>query len=297
MPEMTYRDRPGWTLTSDTWVYASATSFTVAGVDRTAQFPVGAKLQYTNGGSIKYAYVASAAFSTNTTVTLLANSTYSIADSAITLPHYSYQDTPQGFPNWGSGDQNSALALEVAANATDIATNATAIASGVTNTATNATNIGTNTTDIAANFLRSKSRTFLVGANYVVNATSTSTYITLCDDLSITPETSEAILDMDMYIEAQSSANSSQTYARIQLYSVLIDPSGGEVSMGNNRIIGARGATYTGQYFRGVSYSGHLKNQSTLDASGNWKIRIYGRLAGDCTIQCNSVRLHYKQVY
>jgi len=113
MPDLTYAPRPGWTLTSDTWVYASATSFTIAGVDRTAQFPIGAKVQYTNGGTTKYAYVASAAFSTNTTVTLLANSSYSVANSAITEPKYSYQDTPAGFPNWGSADQNSALALEV----------------------------------------------------------------------------------------------------------------------------------------------------------------------------------------
>jgi len=122
MPDLTYAPRPGWTLTSDTWVYASATSFTIAGVDRTAQFPIGAKVQYTNGGTTKYAYVASAAFSTNTTVTLLANSTYSIANSAITEPKYSYQDTPAGFPNWGSADQNSALALEVASNVSKLST-------------------------------------------------------------------------------------------------------------------------------------------------------------------------------
>ena len=105
----------GWTSSSDTWVYVDANTFKIVGVDRSSQFPVGAKVQLTNP-AVKYRYVSSVAFSTDTTVTLLNNAGTALANSVITLPKYSYQDTPAGFPNWGSGDQISALALEVAAN-------------------------------------------------------------------------------------------------------------------------------------------------------------------------------------
>ena len=104
----------GWTSSTDTWVYVDANTFKIVGVDRSSQFPVGAKVELTNPGVI-YRYVSSAAFSTDTTVTLLNNAGTALANSAITVPRYSYQDTPGGFPNWGSANQSSALALEVAA--------------------------------------------------------------------------------------------------------------------------------------------------------------------------------------
>jgi len=46
----------------------------------------------------KYFYVYSSSFSTDTTVTIVANEQYSIANAAISNPYYSYQDNPQGFP-------------------------------------------------------------------------------------------------------------------------------------------------------------------------------------------------------
>jgi hypothetical protein len=89
----------GWTLSPDTWVYASATTFTITGVDRTDYFPIGTKLKITNG-TVKYFYVESATFSSDTTVTIIANDDYSIANSAITAPNYSYESNPVDFPHW-----------------------------------------------------------------------------------------------------------------------------------------------------------------------------------------------------
>lgn len=87
----------GWTASSDTWVYASASTFTIAGVDRTTTFTKGTRLKFTNSGT-KYAVVVSSSFSTNTTVTIAVNTDYTIANAAITSPYYSYAASPQGYP-------------------------------------------------------------------------------------------------------------------------------------------------------------------------------------------------------
>lgn len=89
----------GWMIGNDTWTYASATTFTIAGVDRTARFPVGTKLKLSQTGT-KYFYVVSSAFSTNTTITVTGGSDYSLANAAITSPFYSYMSSPQGWPVW-----------------------------------------------------------------------------------------------------------------------------------------------------------------------------------------------------
>lgn len=89
----------GWFTSTDTWTYGSATTFTIAGVDRTAQFPVGAKLKLTQT-TPKYFYVVTSVFSTNTTVTVTGGTDYTLANAAITSPFYSYMANPQGFPQW-----------------------------------------------------------------------------------------------------------------------------------------------------------------------------------------------------
>lgn len=94
---LTVKSYDGWITSPDTWVYASATTFTIAGVDRTAQFPIGTKIKLTQT-TLKYFYVTAAAFSTNTTITLSGGSDYSLANAAITSPTYSYETTPQLFP-------------------------------------------------------------------------------------------------------------------------------------------------------------------------------------------------------
>lgn len=96
------RSKTGWIPSSDTWTYASGTTFTIAGADRTSIFTKGTKLKLTNS-TVKYFYVVSSAFSTNTTVTVTGGSDYSLADAAISSPYYSCVENPQGFPayfNW-----------------------------------------------------------------------------------------------------------------------------------------------------------------------------------------------------
>jgi len=90
----------GWILSSDTWTFASATSFTISGVDRTSIYATGTKLKFTNNGSVKYAYIKSSSFSTDTTVNLVDNVDYSLVNASVTSPFYSYEDSPQGFPGF-----------------------------------------------------------------------------------------------------------------------------------------------------------------------------------------------------
>jgi hypothetical protein len=86
----------GWTTSSDTWTYASASTFTITGVDRTAIYTKGTRLKFTQT-TPKYAVVVSSSFGTDTTVTIAVNTSYTIANAAITSPFYSYQ-TPPDFP-------------------------------------------------------------------------------------------------------------------------------------------------------------------------------------------------------
>lgn len=95
----TVSNTTGWTASADTWVYASASTFTIAGVDRTTTFTKGTRLKFTQT-TVKYAVVVSSSFSTNTTVTIAVNTDHVIANAAITLPYYSYQVNPQGYPLW-----------------------------------------------------------------------------------------------------------------------------------------------------------------------------------------------------
>lgn len=90
-----------WTLSADTWTYASASTFTIAGVDRTTTYRKGTRLKFSQT-SEKYAVVVGSSFSTNTTVTIAVNSDYVIANAAITSPYYSYTLMPAGYPAYFS---------------------------------------------------------------------------------------------------------------------------------------------------------------------------------------------------
>jgi len=90
----------GYILDSDTWTYASATSFTIAGKDVTSRFPVGTKLKLTNASTTKYFYVISTSFSTDTTVNITGGSDFSLASGAITGNYYGYGSPLPGFPDW-----------------------------------------------------------------------------------------------------------------------------------------------------------------------------------------------------
>lgn len=94
----TLQDSDNWFSTADTWVYVSASSFKITGVDRTARFTKGTRVKCTNNAITFYGTVASSVFGTDTTVTLFANNDFSLANSAITSPFYSYAQNPQGYP-------------------------------------------------------------------------------------------------------------------------------------------------------------------------------------------------------
>lgn len=89
----------GWTADTDTWVYVAANQFKVVGKDVTAKFGKGTRLKFTQT-TIKYGVVIASAFSTDTTVTILTNTDYTVANATITLPNYSYQISPQNYPGW-----------------------------------------------------------------------------------------------------------------------------------------------------------------------------------------------------
>ena len=89
----------GWIPDSDTWVYVSSTSFKIEGKDVTSKFPKGTKIRIDQTG-LKYFYVISTAFSTDTTVTVTAGDDYTIANATISSPSYSYANNPLGFQHW-----------------------------------------------------------------------------------------------------------------------------------------------------------------------------------------------------
>jgi hypothetical protein len=89
----------GWAVTSDTWTYASAATFTVAG-DQTALFRKGTKIRLTQT-TVKYFYVTASSYSDpNTTVTITGGTDYTLANAAITDPATSHIENPEGFPQW-----------------------------------------------------------------------------------------------------------------------------------------------------------------------------------------------------
>lgn len=89
----------GWISDTATWTYASASTFTVTG-DRTAVFQKGTRLKFTQT-TVKYlAVVGSSHSSGTTTVTIAVNTDYVLANAAISSTYYSYQASPQGYPDW-----------------------------------------------------------------------------------------------------------------------------------------------------------------------------------------------------
>lgn len=89
--------RDGWSDPQETWTFASASTFTVPG-DQTATYTFGTKLKMTQT-SAKYFHVLSSSYSApNTTVTVIVQTDYTIANAAISANFYSRQDMPSGFP-------------------------------------------------------------------------------------------------------------------------------------------------------------------------------------------------------
>lgn len=95
----TLKNWDGWITPDETWTYASASTFTVAG-DRTTKYTKGTRLKWTQT-TVKYGVVASSSYSApNTTVTIAVNTDHTIANEVITANYYSYAANPQGYPGW-----------------------------------------------------------------------------------------------------------------------------------------------------------------------------------------------------
>lgn len=92
----------GWLAVGETWTYASATTFTIAG-DQTGKYSKGDKIKFSQSGQ-KYFYIIGVSYGApNTTITVTGGVDYTIANSAIGSPYYSKQNSPNGFPlqfNW-----------------------------------------------------------------------------------------------------------------------------------------------------------------------------------------------------
>lgn len=91
---MSLVDSGGWTEISDTWTYASASTITVPS-DATTIYSKGMKIRFKQGGSYKYGVVRVVAA---TLLTIVVNTDYTVANSAITDIAISYADRPDGFP-------------------------------------------------------------------------------------------------------------------------------------------------------------------------------------------------------
>ena len=90
----------GWFPITKTLVYASPTTFTIADFDATAVFQRLDKLKLTNSGD-KYLYIESVVFDDpGSTITVVVDTSYALADAAITAPFYSRANLPFGFPDY-----------------------------------------------------------------------------------------------------------------------------------------------------------------------------------------------------
>lgn len=92
----------GWVDdTAETWTFASASTFTVAGDLRT-KYQVGTRLKLTQSATVKYfVVILDPTFGGgNTTVTISGGIDYTFANAAVSSNFHSYAASPQGYPGW-----------------------------------------------------------------------------------------------------------------------------------------------------------------------------------------------------
>lgn len=87
----------GWIYGTQTWTYASATTFTIA-ADMTGYISKGDKIRLKQGAGYLYFYVTDISFSVTTTVTITGGADYTLANAVITDNYYSHVSRPTGFP-------------------------------------------------------------------------------------------------------------------------------------------------------------------------------------------------------
>lgn len=83
----------GWVAANETITYASATTFTCSAA-LAATLGTGDRFKLSQT-TVKYFYVVSVS---GTTVTITGGTDYTLANAAITLPFYSHEENPTGFP-------------------------------------------------------------------------------------------------------------------------------------------------------------------------------------------------------
>jgi len=78
-------------------VYVSSSSIKFPGIDVTTYFPPGTKIRFTQT-TVKYFYVLSSSFSTDTTITLNGGGTYTVADASLGTFYYSHAAVADTMP-------------------------------------------------------------------------------------------------------------------------------------------------------------------------------------------------------
>jgi hypothetical protein len=137
-----YQALNGWNPANALWSYASASTFTLPG-DWTGTYVKGTRIKWTQT-TVKYGVVSGSTYSApNTTVTILVNADYTIANAAISANYYSYTDAV-GFPKWftyaptptGYSAVPTATVYQWAATATEITVNVREGTNGTSNAIT-----------------------------------------------------------------------------------------------------------------------------------------------------------------
>lgn len=89
----------GWIAANETWTFASAGTFTVAG-DVTSKYAKGDRVKLTQT-TAKFFVVLNVTHAAGTsTVTVTGGADYSLANAAIESPYFSKAVSPVGFPQW-----------------------------------------------------------------------------------------------------------------------------------------------------------------------------------------------------
>jgi hypothetical protein len=90
----------GWTPVTATWTRTGNHAFSVSG-DVTATYEPGVKVRYKDGGSFEYGVIATSSHAGGTTtVTLITNSDYAMADATITDRWLARANQPAAWPEW-----------------------------------------------------------------------------------------------------------------------------------------------------------------------------------------------------
>ena len=90
----------GWTPVTATWTRTGNHAFSVSG-DVTATYEPGVKIRYKDGGAFEYGVIAASSHAGGTTtVTLITNSDYAMADATITDRWLARVNQPAAWPEW-----------------------------------------------------------------------------------------------------------------------------------------------------------------------------------------------------